>query len=168
MASGGTCLYKAVPNLTTIICYIHVNIFISNYVIFLKNKHGGKALSSSCVYVNCSTVFVPYSQWPALYFSNQLVLWIMESTKVNKLCYCSIRSQQSIPSIHYIKYTWCTSIYTCNSHSTYWKSLHVSLNHHLTPPHSHYIHSMNGNIWTLNVHKHTSSFHLSCISSLYL
>ena len=96
MASRGTCLHKAVLNLTTIICYI--NIFISNYIIFLNNKHDGKALASSmciCELLNC--VHALFSMTSTVW-SNQLVLWIMESSKVNKICYCLIRSQQGIPS----------------------------------------------------------------------
>ena len=76
-------------------------------------------------------------------WSDQLVLWIMESTKVNKPCNCSIRSQQSIPfTLHKVHGVQVHLI----MESTYWRSLHVSLNHHLTPLHSYYIHSMNDNV----------------------
>ena len=108
----------------------------------------------NCVYALFSTKIV---HWLHLW-SVQLVLWIMELTKVKKVCLFVPLEVNSAFALHYTKYK--VYKYTFTSHSTYWMSRHISLNHHLTPSHSNYIHIMNDNIRRLDVYLHTqlSSF----------
>ena len=81
---------------------------------------------------------------------NQLVLWITESTKINKFVYCPIQVNRafSLQHMKYLVYKYCIHLLFLTDESIY-------ENHHLTPPHRNYIHRMNDNIRRLDVYIHT-------------
>ena len=80
----------AVPTLTNV-CYSYLNNFPLEFNV--TEKFELAICVHMCELLNCGHALFSMT---SIAWSDQLVPLIMESTKVNKVCYCSIRSHQSI------------------------------------------------------------------------